>query len=338
MKYLYLFGLSLVLLSTALFADSPKIVINNCILTKVNGKAITLMDVAKKMDLILLRQFPEEFSSVEARFQFYRTNWQGMLSDLIDRELIMQKAEEVNFPVTAGDIRQELEEIFGPNVLMNIENSGLTFDEVWQMIRSDIIIRRMLMWEVTSRVYAGITPQEVRALYEEYLAQNNHDEFSYRMISFRGEDAKKAMLLAKQAHELLTVEKISIDTIKERLQENQVTVSLSETYTQKQDVLAKPIQEALLSLQAGSYSLPLTQKSRMDNSSIIRIYYLQEKKKATPLPFSEMEATLKDDITKRRLAKDTEAYFAKLRKHFDIKIDEIHKELAVNFDPFVIQQ
>ncbi|MGA8165085.1 MAG: hypothetical protein WB791_08700, partial [Waddliaceae bacterium] len=85
------------------------IFINNRILSQVNGKAISIVDVMKKMDLLFYRQFPQYSSSVEARFQFYEINWRHVWEDLVDKELILAEAAENKIGMTNGDIRQEME-------------------------------------------------------------------------------------------------------------------------------------------------------------------------------------------------------------------------------------
>ena len=126
-------------------------------------------------------------------------NWQGILNDLIDRELVMQAAEEMQVPVSSGEIRQELEETFGPNVRLNLENVGLTYDEVYQMIRADTIIRRMLYFQVSSRVYATVTPEVVRRRYDQYVREvQESQQIAYRIISLRSDDSDKALEVAKR--------------------------------------------------------------------------------------------------------------------------------------------
>src|SRR5205085_3839907 len=96
--------------------DDKRIIVNNRILAKVNGKALSVYDIMKKMDLLFYRAFPEYTSSTVARFQFYEMNWQAVLRDLIDKELIIADADENKVEVSSGDVRQEMETLFGPNI------------------------------------------------------------------------------------------------------------------------------------------------------------------------------------------------------------------------------
>ncbi|MBA3815063.1 MAG: SurA N-terminal domain-containing protein, partial [Parachlamydiaceae bacterium] len=100
-----------------------QIVVNNRILAKVNGKAISVMDLMKKMDLLFYRQFPQYISSAQARYQFYQANWKHLLEEIIDKELILADAQDAKIPISAGDVRQEMEVLFGPNIISNLDNT-----------------------------------------------------------------------------------------------------------------------------------------------------------------------------------------------------------------------
>ena len=100
--------------------------VNNRILAVVNGKPLSVYDVMKKMDVHFYRQFPEYASSAEARHQFYQAQWKNMLRDLVDKELILADAESAKVEVSAGDVRQEMENMFGPNIIANLDKLGMT--------------------------------------------------------------------------------------------------------------------------------------------------------------------------------------------------------------------
>src|SRR6202035_4022048 len=68
------------------FGQEAQILVNNRILAKVNGKAISVIDLMKKLDMLFYRQFPEYTSSMQARFQFYQANWKHVFQELLDKE------------------------------------------------------------------------------------------------------------------------------------------------------------------------------------------------------------------------------------------------------------
>jgi len=332
MKY---FPLSLLLLATSFLAadDSSQITINNRVLAQVNGKAITVMDVTKKMDMMLLRNHPENELKAPFRLSFYRTNWRNVLLEMVDRELVLQAAEDFGVPVSSGDVRQELETIFGPNVLVSLEKMGLSWDEAWNLIRSEIIARRMLMWQVSSRVEAEVTPGEVRAAYERYLqGEKSGKQYSYRMITFRGEAPDAALAHAKEAHELLSKQNLPIDQLKDKFPDSAV----SDLMIQQHDEIAVPIREILTTLAQASFSIPQLQKTR-DNTPVARIYFLQEMTELTPKSFAEMENSLREELLNERYAGASQKYFTNLRKQYNIKTDEIAAACPRDFEPYMMQ-
>ena len=57
--------------SLLLGAEQPAhVIVHNRILAKVNGKAISVVDIMKKMDILFYREYPQYTSSSQARFQF----------------------------------------------------------------------------------------------------------------------------------------------------------------------------------------------------------------------------------------------------------------------------
>src|ERR1700738_2776124 len=123
--------------------QGERIFVNNRILAKINGKPISVVDVMKKMDLLFYKRYPQYTSIPAARFQFYQLHWQYVLNELIDKELVMADAADNKLPLTPGDIRQEMEEWFGPNIIVNLDQAGLTFDEAWKLVEEDLILQRM---------------------------------------------------------------------------------------------------------------------------------------------------------------------------------------------------
>ncbi len=198
-------------------ADNREIVINNRILVKVNGKPITVMDVVKKLDVVFYRQFSEYASSSQARFQFYSVNWKQVLNDLIDTELIMADAKECKIEITRGEVRKELEEQFGPQIMMNLDKVGISFDEAWRMIHDDLAIKQMLGLRVHMKARQRVSPSMVRTTYEKYKEANHRPtEWIYRVVTIRGEDRDKGQTAALQLRSLLQDKTYTIEELAQK--------------------------------------------------------------------------------------------------------------------------
>ncbi len=320
--------------------EDYRIAVNNQILAKVNGKAISVLDVMKKMDMLFYRQFPEYTSSVQARYQFYSVSWKRVLQDLIDKELIMADAEESKVQVSAGDIRQEMELYFGPNIHANLDKVGLTFEEAYRMVHSDILLKRMLYLRAHMKALKQVTPQVIKKAYEEY-AENNiiPGQWIYRVISIRDANPTIGAEAANQAYKLLSEEAFPLEDLKNKLSkmasvEASTSVNISDEIQNSDAELSPTYKDILSQMTNNAYSHPIAQKSRQDGSTVFRIFYLHSMKPSQRVSFAEMENQIKDKLMDDISGKETIEYIKRLRKHFDVQ--ENTRVAAEDFKPFIL--
>lgn len=324
-------------------SKEPQIAVNNRILAKANGKAISVIDLMKKMDMLFYRQFPQYTSSAAARYQFYLANWKFVLTEMIDKELIMADAEESKLVVSAGDVRQEMESLFGPNIIDNLDKVGLTFDEAYQMVLADITIRRMMYFRVQSKAITQATPQKIREYYDKIAKDTIRDnEWIYRVITVRHRDPTKAAEMANTVQHLLKEENIPFDEVVAKVKENgdatkQPSVTVSEEFHTKEKELSDVFKKTLVTLTPDSYSLPIAQKSRSDNSTVVRIFYLKGITPGGAIPFKELEAKIKEKLIDEAADKESQAYLTKLRLHFDTQEGLIEELTSSDYQPFVLK-
>jgi len=312
--------------------EQKKIVVNNRILAKVNGNAISVYDVMKKMDMLFYRQFPQFTSSTVARYQFYSANWQHVLQDLIDKELIMADAEEVKMQVSSGDVRQEMESMFGPNIITNLDKVGLSYDEAQKMVQSDILIKRMLFTRANAKALQKITPQVVRQAYEEFAKENMQPaRWDYFVITIREKDKGKGSEIAHQAYTLLTVDKVAMNELADKLNSK---IAVSEEMHHSAEEMVDTYKEALNKMKPGEYSLPMAQKSRTDGSNVYRILFFKGMQPAGAPPFNEVANKLKEKMLDETAAVEVEQYLKRLRKHFDVQGGQIEELTEEKFQPF----
>lgn len=318
-----------------------QITINNRILAKVHGKAISVIDVMKKMDMLFYKQFPQYTSSVEARFQFYQVQWKRTLQDLVDKELILADAEESKIQVTANETRKEMESQFGPNIILNLDKVGLTFDEAWHMVQGDLLLRRMITFRVNSKAFKIVTPQVIRTAYEQFAKENiRTPEWHYYVITIRDPDSTKAADAANLVHELLVNDAVSLEELPNKLKSmgpviaQSVKVNISEEYKHNEKSVSPANKEILVTLQQGSYSQPVAQKSRADKSIVFRIFSLKEMKEGGSVPFSEVERKLENQLLDKAIDKESELYLKKLRQHYNYSEIQSQDIVEESFQPF----
>jgi hypothetical protein len=345
-KYLILFLLSVTTLEAKgpfLFSeeDEQHVFINNRILARVNDKAISVMDIMKQMDMMFYKQFPQYTSFASARFQYYQANWRHVLDDLIDKELIVADAIEHKLPVTSGDIRQEMEMIFGPNIIANLDKINLSFNEAWEMVKNDIIIRRMIYLMANAKAQKKVTPKDVKNAYEAYTKENIlPEEWQYQVLSIRATNATTGGQIADSAYQLLSNKQCDLNEIVEKLKQmssdDSIKITLSELYKHGEKDLSEVYKEALTSLSTHSYSLPKQQTSRADKSTVYRIFFLKEYRPEGPPSLKDVEKTLQEKLLNEAIDQATGAYLKKLRQHYHLQKQDL-EFLSNGFQPFMLK-
>src|SRR5579871_780542 len=121
------------------FQEPQELVVYNRILAKVNDKTISVIDVMKKMDLFLQKYYPQFAGSKAARYQFYSSQWRETLTQMIDQELMIADAEKLEVKVTDAEVREELLNRFGPNIMTVLDGLGVTYDEARKMIHNEML-------------------------------------------------------------------------------------------------------------------------------------------------------------------------------------------------------
>lgn len=318
--------------------DSTKLIVNNRILAKVNGKPITLVDTMKKMDILFYRDYPQYTSSVKARFQYYQANWKSILSDLIEKELIIGDADENKLPLNNGDVRQEMEDLFGPNIIANLDRAGLSFDEAFKIVQGDIKLKRMVYVRVNNPAMRRVSPKVVRAAYEDFAKENIlPPSWEYQTISIRGEDSARGAIVADHVYQLLK-EKTPLKDIVNRLKDHnllpeKIQVNISEKYKQTEKEMSEANKKIVSNLKEGEFTSPIAQKSKASKSTVYRLFYLERYDQGGPVPFHEVENKLKDYLIGEEIKKEMDAYLSRLKKHFDLQ------EMSLEgYEPFALSK
>lgn len=319
----------------------PQISVKNRILVKVNGNAISVVDVMKKMDMILHQNYPQFADSPQARFQFYATSWRQILMEMIDTELILSDAEEKEIKLTDGEIREEMEDRFGPGVQLTLEKIGLTYDDAWKMVQKELIMRRMMWFFAQSKAIQSVSPQAIRQAYRDYLAENPpHQEWKYQVISLKADVNSES--LAQDVRTLLASTKKTLEAAASHLKDWEAShpgaaLLVSNEFTAKDTDLSESHRSVLSTLSPGSYSEPIEQTSRMEKKPVQRIFYLSEKTNHPAPSFEEMAPQLKQDLTQKAMAKESNNYLQKLRKYYGFDQEGLKETLPEDLQPFSLE-
>lgn len=305
------------------------IVINNRILLKFNSKAITVMDVVRKMDLLFYKQYENLASSAVARYQFYTSGWRTVLGMVIDDYLIMADAEEKEVKVNDGEVREELELLFGPNVVINLDQLGMTLEEAFDLIKTELTVQRMTSMMVRSKAIADVYPLSVKKRYEKMLAENPiQDVWVYRVLSVRGQDHER---VAQEAHRLIQEQGVPFEEVVATLKTEEVDLTYSDAYRQKEKELSVAYHAVLGTLSTGVTSAPVS------NKNVSRLFCLQGIEKEGSRNFNAVADELKRELTQKAMEKYNAEYRAKLRKHYGMTEKYLSKVIPNDLQPFALR-
>ncbi len=310
------------------------IVINNRVLLKFNGKTITVMDVVRKMDLLFYRQYENLASSAVARYQFYHSGWRTVLGMVIDDYLIMADAEEKQVKVNDGEVREELEQLFGPNVVLNLDKLGMTLEEAFALIKTELTVQRMTSMMVRSKAMSDVYPLSVKKRYEKMVAENPiQDVWVYRVLSVRGPGHEH---VAQEAHRLIKDVGVPVEEVIAKLKTENVELTFSDAYHQKEKELSVAYRAVLGTLAAGeapsaSVSAPIS------NKTVSRLFCLKGIEKEESRTFNAMAEELKKELTVQAMEKHNTEYRTKLRKHYGMTEKYLSHIIPSDLQPFAMR-
>ncbi len=335
------FGLSTTLSFASDQGGEPLLFVHHRILAKVKEKPISTYDVMRKMDVAFYRDYPEYFAIQEARYEYYRQNWESFFRDLITKELILADAKEHHVSISNGDTRQEMEVLFGPDLVGNLDQIGMSYDEAFQMVQGDLILQKMMSGRVHSKALQQVTPSKIREAYDLLLQDPSlyrPTTWRYRVLTMHGSSLKRNETLGQEAFSLLSAGN-PIERVSAMLQEMQIIregedISLSEVLEGNEAKLAPLYKKTLSELQAGQYSSPIPFSNRLKKT--VRIFFLEEVKLGSFPSFQEMEASIRQKLLDEAIDRETKLYVENLQVRYRVKDADIKQALPEGFAPFTL--
>lgn len=317
------------------------IIVDNRILAKVRDQVITVQDIVKKLDMIFYRQFPEYRSSAEARLQFYKTHWRSVVQDSVNRQLALLYAEEKKFEVSRGDTREELEELFGPNVMLNLYNAGLNLYDVEEMLKADIMMRRIIFFFIRSPVLASLTPEIVRSEYEKRLLksleeQKGDEEITWRVYTAQGKNGRALSEEEVQSISLELSTKGTNQALEQYIASLDCDITISSPFTSSSTSMNPKIQEDLFSVSESSPTKPFLSSVRgTENQMQWKWYQLLERRSQPhePVAFADLEAQLREEIAAPQIMEKTDRFFENLSSQYGVHYFLSESQME-SFEPF----
>lgn len=156
--------------------DRPKSVIVEEIVARVNNNIITLSDF-QKADTQLREEIQHSCQgcSADKMEAEYRDRQKDLLRDLIDQQLLIQRAKDQGTSVEA-DVVKQLDDVRKQNNMQSmeelekaIEGEGMSWEDYKSQIRNNLLTREVIRREMGSRI--NIPDEDVKKYYDEHLQE-----------------------------------------------------------------------------------------------------------------------------------------------------------------------
>ncbi len=320
--------------------EPDDLIVHNRILAKVNGKTISVIDLMRKMDLFLQRNYPHLVSSKLARYQYYSSQWRQTLTLMIDQELMLADAAHMQVKITDSDVREEVLSRFGPNVMATLDNLGITYDEARTMTHDEMLVQRIMWYRVQAKAFSNVNPQEIKEAYRKYCAKNPpREQWRYQVLSIRSTQREQSEMLAKRAFDLLRDKRMEMAALPPHLksEDEKTTVTLSPELEADEKNLSDSHKVVLKDLKPGSFSTPVSQVSRADQSIVYRIFYLKDYSIQKTPPFEKMAEDLREELLQEAFARENAQYITKLRERLGFDEKHMLETLPPDFQPFAVR-
>lgn len=325
-----------------LVPSTKQLVINNRPLIKIQGKTISLMDIVKRMDMYIHTNYPQAQDNQAALYQFYTQSWRRVLDDMIMEQLILADSEGKDLKISDGDVRQEMDQRFGPDTIATLKKMGLSYEEAKEVVKNDMIVQRLLWYRVYSKAHAAVRPEDIKLAYSAYLEKNPaKEEWEYDVLTVRGDDTNLCEKVAKEASTLLAEKTMELTTLASNLTKEHKSDALKIVATKDYKVDTKTVspqhKEILEHLEKGQCSDVVRQASRAAGSDVYRIFHLKEHKKVEPMPFDAMHNQLKDDLLGKGAMEQRLEYNELLRNMFGYTKEELEEIVPKDYEPFAMR-
>lgn len=320
--------------------NAAKLRVNNRILVTVMNKPISVLDVVKKMNVMLEQSYPEYKNIPEAKYQFYSQQWRSVLRQMIDAELMLKDAEKLELKVTDAEIREEIHTRFGPNVMKSLKDIGISYDEAQKMVKSDIITQRMMWYRVHSKALSKVIPLDIKKSYQDYIFKNPSDNiWTYEVLSVKSSNDASSTSVATKAFDMLSAAKLGLKEAASSLKsenksDSNLQITVSEVITAKEYELSSSHKDALKSLAKGQFSKPIEQQGRNSKEKAHRIFHLIDLQKKEPAKFVALADQFKDKLVQDRVNEFNQSYISKLRLRYGFNdLSTVDK-----LEPFILEQ
>jgi peptidyl-prolyl cis-trans isomerase SurA len=292
------------------------------IIAQVNDSIIRLSEYNKNLASLHqeLSQGGRSAMDVEAQFREQQKN---VLRDLIDHELLVQKAADLGLNADT-DVVKRLDEIRQSMKLPSMEaleeavaKQGMVYEDFKQNIRDSILTQEVIQREVGSHIQ--VSPEEIKAYYDQHQKELEQPEgvtLQEVLISTEGKAEEQIPALRKKAEDVLAKAKKGDDfaTLARQNSDDASASSGGDVGFFEKGSLSPEIETAIAKLQKNQVS------DLIDTKYGFMILKLVSRTQAGIPPLTDVENKINEKIYLEKIQPALREYLTRLRSESYISI------------------
>jgi peptidyl-prolyl cis-trans isomerase SurA len=288
------------------------------IVARVNNEIITQRQFDQQREK-MHDQLAEQFSGAELD-QKVKEESKNLLRDLIDQDLLVEKAKDDDIDVETDVIKRldQIRQQYSLNSLEDlqkaVEQQGLDWEDFKDQIRRDLLMRKVIEREVGGRII--LSRGDARKFFDAHKAEFNSPpgvELAEILVSTQKHKAEEAQKLAQQAYNDLQTG-VRWDEVVKKYSDGPEAQQGGDIGFFKQGTVAEPIADDIKNLDTNDYTKPIETKY---GYMIVKI--LQKRVGAQPT-FDQVDEQVMNYMYNMKMQEQLRAYLLQLRKESYVRL------------------
>jgi peptidyl-prolyl cis-trans isomerase SurA len=307
------------------------------IIARINNNIVTQADLRRAREQLISDARQQDPNTTDVQIKDHEKD---LLRDLIDQQLLLQKAEAMNISADTevikrlDEIRKQMHAESMEDVEKAAQAQGVSFEEFKQNLKNSIITQRVIGEEVGGHI--SVTQQEMQQFYDEHKAQMERPEqvrLSEILISTQNPAAAKtpsgdAALPENPSGDMVAQAQAKADDVYKQLQGGAKFDDLAKKFSNgptaanggdleyfKKGVLSKDLEEKVFAMQADQYTSPIR-----TNQGFVILEVTEHQQAGIP-PLKDVQEQVHQRIYMEKMQPALREYLTKLREdaYIDIK-------------------
>jgi peptidyl-prolyl cis-trans isomerase SurA len=288
------------------------------IIARVNNSIITLSDF-QKADATLRDEVAHECQNCtpDKLDAMYRDRQKDLLRDLIDQQLLIQRAKDQGISVET-DLIKRLDDVRKENKLGSleelekaVEGEGLSWEDYKSQIRNNLLTQEVIGREMRNRIVIG--KEEVKKYYDEHQSEFVRPELvvlSDIFLSTEGKTPEEMAVIQRKMEDYRNrlVKGEEFSELAKRYSEGPTGKEGGNIGTFERGQLSKQIEEAVFALNKGGLTEVIQTKTGFEVMKVVDHF------QAGQQPLEKVEPEIMNRIYLQRMQPSMRQYLAQLRE------------------------